>query len=167
MASQSKLKATKVSASLLVGAFIGAAIFLVQYQIGLYEVNGAEHFKEWAVSKGIRVFIPAFIVWLIALCVFGGPIWAVLHMQRRTNWYFALSAGFIVPFIVILVTGTGYFTGNSGYTTFYANGGDQVIDGKLTPFGWKMALFTAFEYAGVGTVISLTIWWMNYRTKRA
>lgn len=167
MTSQPKLKATRVLVSLLAGACIGAAIFCAQYLIGVYEINGVEHFKEWAVSKGIRVFIPAYVIWLIALCLFGGPIWAVLHMKKRTNWYFALSAGFIIPFIIILSEGTGYFTGNSGYTSFYANGGDQVIDGRLTPFGWRMAFLTALEYAGVGIVISLAIWWINYGTKRA
>jgi len=67
MASQSKLSVTRVIVSLFVGAFIGAAIFCTQYLIQLYEINGVEHFTEFAVSKGIKIFIPAYIVWLIAL----------------------------------------------------------------------------------------------------
>jgi len=31
----------------------------------------------------------------------------------------------------------------SGYTSFYANGDYQFIDGKLTAFGWKMAFLMA------------------------
>ncbi|WP_427454509.1 hypothetical protein [Litorimonas sp. WD9-15] len=166
MTEQPRIKIPRVIASLVVGAFIGASIACIQYMIGVYQVNGAEYFREYILSNAFGVFVVAFIVWLCGICFFGGPVWFLLHKKKRTHLVHAAFAGFVIPFLIILAMQTSFFTGSSGFTSYYANGGDQVIAGRLTPFGWKMAFVMAFEYACIGAVISSIIWFINYKTRK-
>jgi len=166
MTDQPRIKVKKVIVSLVAGAFIGASVACIQYMIGVYQVNGAEYFREYILSNAFGVFTVAFIVWLGGICLFGGPVWFLLHKKNRTNLLYAAFAGFVIPFVIILAMQTGLFTGSSGYTSYYANGGDQVIAGRLTPFGWKMAFVMACEYASIGAVISSVIWFINYKSRK-
>gem|GEM_PF-6802229 len=152
--------------SLIVGALIGAAIICAQYLIGVYQVNGTEYFREYGLSNGMAILTFAFVIWLFAICLFGVPVWAILHKKKYTYWVCPLLAGFLIPFIIVFAMQTGFFTGRSGYTSYYANGGDQVIEGRLTAFGWKMAFLMALQYATIGSLIALAIWFINYKTSK-
>lgn len=165
MRSQPKLKAKKVALSLIFAAFLGASIVCLEYLVGVYQGNGAEYFREYGAPVGLTVFISAFMIFLLALCLFGGPVWIVLHRKRWTHWICALSAGFLIPFVINFAMQTSFLTGSSPYTSFYANGGDQVLEGRLTSFGWKMAFLSSLYYAVVGTALSMSIWFINYKTK--
>ena len=166
MTEQPRIKAVRVIVSLVAGAFIGASIACIQYMIGVYQVNGAEYFRQYILSNAVGVFTVALIVWLFGICFFGGPVWFFLHKKKRTTLVYAALAGFVIPFVITLAMQTGFFTGSSGFTSYYANGGDQVIAGRLTSFGWKMAFVMASQYACIGAVISAVIWSINYKTRK-
>ncbi|MCF6275065.1 MAG: hypothetical protein L3J05_04805 [Robiginitomaculum sp.] len=150
--------------ALALGALMGSSVTTIDYLINLYQVNGSEHFNEWAVSKGVRILIPSYIIWLISLFVFGVPVWLFLHWKEKTHWVYAIASGFFIPFTIILAMGTGFFTGKiSGNLSYYGNGGQQWLDGSITPFGWEIAFRSAIYYALIGVCISAMIWLVCYR----
>ena len=154
----------RVTLALLAGAAVGTAITTAQYLIGLYEVNGPQHFQEWWLSKGARVSLLAYPIWLVCIAVFGGPFWLLLHKLGLVHWLVASGAAAIICFVVVLAMATRVFTGRSGGNwTYYGRGGQQWLDGVMTSFGWQIALVNAAEYAAIGAAIGIVTWAVAYR----
>jgi hypothetical protein len=109
-------------------------------------------------------FLISFVILLIGLAFCGAPVWLVLHATGRRRWQNAVVAGALVPFIVSLAFTTRFFTGRaSGQWSYYGNGGDHWIDGKITMFGITMALQSAAQLAAIGALVGLVIWRVAYR----
>ena len=164
MQSLNRTSPKRVVVSLLVGAAAGAAITTVQYLFGLFDANGAAHFFQYWIPKGSSIFGLSFVVWLAGILVFGGPVWALLHILKRRNISDALIVGAIIPFLVMLSFSTRFFTGQSDSNfRFFRSGNYTWVDGQMTAFGWRMAIINAAEYAAIGAFIAFTIWHLAYR----
>lgn len=150
--------------SIAAGAAMGAAIICSQYLWGIYMNLGIDHFLEYGFSKGFGVFIIAFIVWSIGICVFGGPAWIFLHDSGwRQPWVAGLVAASL-PFIVTFALNTGLFSGQTtGSMTYFASGGLLWDHGVLTESGWWRAFQGALMYALYGFFVGLMIWRVAYR----
>ncbi|MEO1280585.1 MAG: hypothetical protein AAFV69_02500, partial [Pseudomonadota bacterium] len=79
------------------------------------------------------------------------------------QWWIGVLAGYLVPFLVMIIMLTGFFTGNSSYTTYRQGGVDIVIDGRLTVAGWWSALHSAVMMGVIGGLVALVIWRIAYR----
>jgi hypothetical protein len=157
----------RVILAFLLGAAVGTTITTTQYLIGLYEVNGPEHFAEWWFSKGARVSMISYPVWLAFIVVFGGPVWLLLHRLKFLHWFAALISGAVVSSIVILAMATRMFSGQaSGNLTYSGSGGQQWVDGVMTPFGWKIAFINAAEFGLIGSIVALAIRAVAYRRSK-
>ncbi len=99
------------------------------------------------------------IAWLSTMSIPGGPIWALLHLTGRRQAVYADVAGFLIPFIVVFAISTGFFDGEtSGHWSEFSDGGQKVIDGKITPFGWYVAFR---DLAGAtGAAEGFAIWFL-------
>lgn len=156
--------ATRIILALLVGAVVGAVFNAGQYLIGLYEIHGSDHFAQYALSKGFRVFTVAFVIWFLGILFLGGPIWLGIHHLGYRRWTHATAIGALIPSIFIFVISTGFLTGaKGGNFSSYANGGQQWENGVLTSFGWKIAASSALQFAFVGLIVSASIWFIAYK----
>ncbi len=156
----------RVLTALLVGAFLGAAIVVANYLYWLWTANGPAHFAEWALSKGLRIAIPAFVIWLTGILTFGGPVWLILHHLKMRHWINAVIAGWFIPFVVLLIWQTDMLTGASRYrSTVWTSEGTLRVDGVMTDLGWQLALQGAAQFAILGVCVALAIWRVAYRRK--
>jgi len=159
--------APRIILALLIGAALGAAFTTGDYLINLYQTNGPAHFDQYGLSKGSRVFQVSYVIWLIGITVFGCPAWLLLHSSGYRHWLHAAVSGASIPFAIIFFWSTGYLTGRSGYSySSYSNGGQQWENGVLTSFGWKMAAFSALQYAAIGLIIAVAIWFVAYKRSK-
>lgn len=157
----------RIALALLCGALFAALVSTIEYLLGLYRFNGVDHFVEYWVDKGTRVFLFSFVVWLVSLVIFGGPVWYFLHKRNWTSFLHAAAWGAIIPFVVLVLLRTNFLTGRAiRLTSYYGRGGQQWEDGKLTLFGWRVAIETSFYTAVVGLFIGIIIWLLAYRTNR-
>jgi hypothetical protein len=154
----------RVVLALMVGAALGTAITSADYLIGLYRVNGPDHFATYGLQKSASVSLIAYPIWLVFITVFGGPVWLLLHKLALRSWFAAVISGAIISFIVTLAMQTGMFTGraSSGWS-YYGSGGEQWSGGVMTPFGWKIALIGSADFALIGGIVALVIWAVGYR----
>lgn len=153
----------RVVLALLVGAALGTAITATRYLIGLFEANGSAHFAEWWFSKGGRISLMAYPVWFGFIVVFGGPVWLLLHRLKFRHWLAASISGAVISSVGILAMATRMFSGRAGSKwTYYGSGGQQWVDGVMTPFGWKMAFINAAEFGLIGSIVALAIWAVAY-----
>lgn len=158
------LTGARVLIALLLAAGLAAGVTALDYGLAVYHSPQWGSVKQYAFSNITYVFGVAFFVWLIGLALCGGPVWHVMHLSGLRKWYHAMLAGFSVPFVVLLATGTGFFTGRkSGNWSSYANGGQQWVDGHITAFGWLMALQSSALFGGIGAGLGLVIWRTAYR----
>jgi MFS family permease len=156
--------ASRAILALLLGATIGASLYAGWNLFVLYDVNGPEHFVEFAGPKGSWIFLVSFFVLLVGLVFFGSPVWVVLHETGRRRCQHAALAGALVPFVVYFAFATGFFTGHANVQwTYYDEGGQQWLDGVITGFGWMIALKQASQFAVIGAFIGLVIWRVAYR----
>ena len=157
---------TRVAFSLVAGAALGAAVTTIDYLTSQYKINGHEYFLKWGFSNGLTVLSVSFLVWLFCIVIFGGPLWSFLHLKGFRSWRFAAIFGGIIPFIVVFCTQTGFLTGRAaGNLSYYGSGGQQWLDGKLTPFGWKIAIIDAGSFALIGMFVAILIWRTAYRRR--
>ena len=154
----------KVIAALVAGAAVGSIVTTIQYLIGLYQVNGAQHFAEFGFWKGAGVAIIAFLIWFFFIAICGGPVWYLLDRFRARSWLTAGISGAFVCFVCMLALLTGLFTGRSnGSFSAYSSGGWTWRNGFITSFGWERAFITSAEFGLVGAIIGLVVWAVAYR----
>lgn len=153
-----------VALSIAAGAVLGAAIIYGEYLWGAYASLGSEHFFKYGFMHGSGVFMTALIGWTIGICVFGGPVWIILHGAGWRQPWVVGSVAAIIPFIVTFALNTRLFAGQTtGKETYFARGGLIWEDGVLTAFGWWNAFQGALFFALYGFLVGLLIWRVAYR----
>ena len=150
--------------SIAAGAALGGAIIYGEYLWSVYTNRGIDYFLKYGLMNGFGIFIIASIIWTIGICVFGGPVWIILHDAGwRQPWMAGLAAASL-PFIVTFALNTGLFTGQAtGDMTYFVGGGLIWDDGVLTDFGWWRAFQGALMFALYGFLVGLLIWRVAYR----
>lgn len=171
MTSETKAKRSvsgpRIALALLCGALFGALVKTIDYLVALLKFHGADHFNEFWIDKGMGVFTISFVFWLVFIILFGGPVWHFLHQRNWTSFLHAAVSGATIPFVVLVLFKTNLLTGRAiSLNSFYGRGGQQWEDGKLTLFGWQVAIETSFYFAVVGLFIGIIIWLLAYRTNR-
>ncbi|MEO1662986.1 MAG: hypothetical protein AAFR51_18540 [Pseudomonadota bacterium] len=153
----------RVIVALLVGALIGTLPIAIMYGIDVFRANGIDYFLEFGVRNTFSGLVFGTFVWFLCLGIFGGPVWIFLHLSGGRYWWIAALTGFVVPFCVLIIQGTGFFTGRSGSTTLRRGGVDIVIDGHLTQAGWIDAIQTSVVFGALGGIVATVIWRIAYR----
>ena len=153
--------------TLFLAAVLTATLFVAYDVLNLYNVAKPAVFRQRWLDRALITFLINIVFWMIGLFIFGAPVWRVLHISGRRQWYHAMLAGFAVPFTVILAFGTGFFTGQAhGQWSYFGEGGQQWVDGSITRFG----LFIAFRNASIngliGAFVAFFIWKVAYRRRQ-
>ncbi|MEL6275400.1 MAG: hypothetical protein AAFY48_13700 [Bacteroidota bacterium] len=103
----------RVVLALIVGALLGAAWFALDYGYAVFQQQGLESFVEYGIRNTLLALTYGAIVWFLCLAIFGGPVWIFLHFSGFRQWWIGVLAGYLVPFLVMIIMLTGFFTGYS------------------------------------------------------
>ena len=104
----------------------------------------------------------AFIVWVVGLALIGVPIWWLLHRKGLRSWWIAVLFGAIAASIVDFALNLA-LTLPIEHSSFGDSGGDTIIDGELTAYGWWGLVRGAVLIGIGGAIVALVIWRIAYR----
>lgn len=150
-------------AALIVGAAVGAvATNLPVVVMGLLYIGEPGGFQSQHIPLLVYMFALAFIVWGVGLILVGVPIWWLLHKKGLRSWWMAVLLGAVAAAVC-------NFALNLAMTLPIENaslgdsGGQSMIDGELTAYGWWSLVRGAAAIGVVGALVAAVIWRIAYR----
>jgi hypothetical protein len=154
---------TRAIAALAAGASVGAVVTNADLLvIGVLYAGEPGGIQSQHIPLVISMFFLAFIIWGAGLVVVGAPMWWLLHRKGLRSWWIAVLSGAIAAFMGGLALSMA-LTLPIEHSSFGDSGGDTMIDGELTAYGWQELFLGAVEVGVVGAIVAAVIWRIAYR----
>ncbi|MEO6339932.1 MAG: hypothetical protein ABIO39_07850 [Caulobacteraceae bacterium] len=155
----------RAALALAAGAVAGAALVTLAALLGQVVAYGPGYVTANGLNTGSTVFLWALAAWAGGLIVFAALPWWGLHRLGRRGWSSAVLLGAALTFAAYLGLSTAAFGLMSGSqaTVAATGGGPLVVEGRLTPQGWRSAISGALLLSAAGATVGLVIWRVAYR----
>ena len=165
MASDYRIDTGRIPWSIAAGALTGATIVALPTLVLSLVYDSIERFLTVNFLMVMWTFVIALLVWALGLVVVGLPLWWIIHKNGLRRWWAATLCGAIAAFVAgfaLSLASTLPFGGSFG-----DSGGDTMIDGELTAYGWQSIVLGAAEIGVYGAIVAAVIWRIAYRPVRA
>jgi hypothetical protein len=158
-----------VMRSLFCGAAAGAASLAVLGVASTLFTRGVVPTLHDGLFTAAEIFVPGFLLWVLALIAFGLAPWWLLHRMGFRSLAAALLLGFSLTFLVDLCLGSHLFGllaqpfGTNAHEMLQDGNATLEVDYALTPHGWHLLLRRAAEMGAAGMIVAGVIWQAAYR----
>jgi len=149
--------------ALLAGSLLGAALIQLSGFLPAFVFERDQLLTQWRPSDAqvmAILFAATWIVFALALAIFGIPLWWICHRLGWRSARTALALGFLATFSISLtLNGPQLIFGQSDGA--YDDGGMSITEG--TPHGLYSSLWESFEFALLGAAVGGLVWRLAYR----
>jgi uncharacterized membrane protein len=155
--------APRVFVAVCCATFFCAALTTLDYLVGLYNVNGPDHFREYAFSKGTSIFAFAWGAWVVGFLIFAAWPWTALHRRGHRTLLVAVFAGALATFFGQFMLSTGFLTACVRNMSSSVGGVQMWESGSLTTAGWIRAFNQSLITLVIGAFAAAILWRIAYR----
>jgi hypothetical protein len=153
---------------LFAGSLVGAASVPLTGLLLVLIFAPGEFAVQWRYADLYFLLLELAFAWCVfaaGLCVFGIPCWWVCHRMGWRSAGAALLLGFLLAFLVAFAINTVPIVlfNSLGTSSFGDSGGDTVLNGRLTNYGWVSSVRGSIAVAWMGGLTALVIWRVAYR----